>query len=40
MGQSVHFIKDLGSGHEGGGGAVNLRSAPDGRHSNYATADE
>ena len=26
MGQSVHFIKDLGSGHEGGG-AANLRSA-------------
>ena len=38
MGQSVHFIKDLGSGHEGGG--VNLRSAPGGRYSSYATADE
>ena len=38
MGQSVHFIKDLGSGHEGGG--ANLRSAPGGRYSSYATADE
>ena len=38
MGQSVHFIKDLGSGMKGE--AVNLRSAPDGRHSSYATADE
>ena len=38
MGQSVHFIKDLGSGQEGGG-ASNIRSAPGGRYSGYATAD-
>ena len=31
MGQSLHFIKDLCSGHEGGG-AANLRSDPGGRH--------
>ena len=37
MGQSVHFIEDLGSGLEGWG---NLRSAPGGRHFSYATADE
>ena len=40
MGQSVHFIKDLGSRHEEGGGAENLRSTPGGRYSSYATADE
>ena len=37
MGQSVHFIKDLGSVHEG---AANMKSALGGRHSSYATADE
>ena len=39
MGQSVHCIKDLISGHDGGVVAY-LRSAPGGRYSSYATADE
>ena len=37
MGQSVHFVEDLGSGHEGGG---KFKIRQDGRHSSYTTADE
>ena len=28
MGQSVHFIKDLGSGHVGGGGGGKFKICP------------